>query len=75
MLEGVSNAAKKIKLGPGLDPASEMGPLVSKVQFDRVTGFLKSGKEEGARTVTGGKRHGEQGFFVQPTVLDGTKET
>ncbi|MGA8708045.1 MAG: aldehyde dehydrogenase family protein [Steroidobacteraceae bacterium] len=75
VLEGVSNAAKKIKLGPGLDPASEMGPLVSKVQFDRVTGFLKSGKEQGARTVTGGDRHGKQGFFVQPTVLDGTKET
>jgi phenylacetaldehyde dehydrogenase len=75
VLEGVSNAAKKIRLGPGLDPKSEMGPLVSKVQFERVTGFLKSGKEEGARTVTGGQRHGKEGYFVQPTVLDGTRET
>src|ERR1700694_407399 len=48
---GVVDEAKKIKLGPGLDPQSEMGPLVSKTQFDRVTGFLRSGKEEGARTV------------------------
>jgi phenylacetaldehyde dehydrogenase len=75
VLEGVSNAAKKIRLGPGLDPSTEMGPLVSKVQFERVTGFLKSGKEEGARTVVGGKRHGSAGYFVEPTVLDGTKES
>ena len=51
-----------------------MGPLVSKTQFDRVTGFLRSGKEEGARTVCGGKRHGDTGFFVEPTVLDGTSD-
>jgi phenylacetaldehyde dehydrogenase len=75
VLEGVSNAAKKIKMGPGLDPSTEMGPLVSKVQFERVTGFLKSGKDEGARTVAGGSRHGTKGYFVQPTVLDSTKES
>jgi phenylacetaldehyde dehydrogenase len=74
VLEGVSEAAKKIRLGPGLDPATQMGPLVSKVQFERVTGFLKSGKEEGAHTVVGGNRHGNSGYFVQPTVLDGTRE-
>jgi len=74
VLEGVSDAAKKIRLGPGLDPSTQMGPLVSKVQFDRVTGFLKSGKEEGAHTVVGGSRHGNAGYFVQPTVLDGTRE-
>jgi len=70
VLEGVSNAAKAIKVGPGLDPQSEMGPLVSKVQFERVTAFLRSGNEEGAHTVTGGKRHGDKGYFVEPTVLD-----
>ncbi len=75
VLEGVSSAAKKIRLGPGLDPSSEMGPLVSKVQFERVTGFLQSGKEEGARTIVGGRRHGDTGYFVEPTVLDGTRET
>jgi phenylacetaldehyde dehydrogenase len=75
VLEGVSNVAKKIRVGPGLDPSTQMGPLVSKVQFERVTGFLKSGKEEGARTVVGGKRCGDRGYFVEPTVLDGTKDT
>jgi phenylacetaldehyde dehydrogenase len=74
VLEGVSKAARSIRLGPGLHPQSEMGPLVSKTQFDRVTGFLRSGQEEGARTVCGGKRHGETGFFVEPTVLDGTSD-
>ncbi len=75
VLEGVSNAARKIRLGPGLDPATEMGPLVSKIQFERVSGFLKSGTEEGARTIAGGKRHGKAGYFVEPTVLDGTRES
>jgi phenylacetaldehyde dehydrogenase len=75
VLEGVSDAAKKIRLGPGLDPSTQMGPLVSKVQFERVSGFLKSGRDEGARTLTGGKRHGEAGYFIEPTVLDGTKES
>jgi phenylacetaldehyde dehydrogenase len=74
VLEGVSKAANAIRLGPGMDPKSEMGPLVSKTQFDRVTGFLRSGKDEGARTVTGGGRYGEVGFFVQPTVIDGTTD-
>ncbi|HTW38472.1 MAG TPA: aldehyde dehydrogenase family protein [Steroidobacteraceae bacterium] len=75
VLQGVSDAAKKIRLGPGLSPQTQMGPLVSKVQFERVTGFLKCGHQEGARTVVGGKRHGDTGYFVEPTVLDGTRET
>ena len=74
VLEGVSKAARSIRLGPGMDPQSEMGPLVSQTQFDRVTGFLRSGKEEGARTVTGGNRHGTTGYFVEPTVIDGTSD-
>jgi phenylacetaldehyde dehydrogenase len=75
VLEGVSDIAGKIRVGAGLDPSTEMGPLVSKVQFERVTGFLKSGKEEGARTVVGGNRRGTTGYFVEPTVLDRTQET
>jgi phenylacetaldehyde dehydrogenase len=75
VLDGVSKAASAIRLGPGLDPRSEMGPLVSRTQFDRVSGYLRAGHEEGARTVCGGKRRGETGFFVEPTVLDGTRDT
>jgi phenylacetaldehyde dehydrogenase len=75
VLEGVSDIARNIRVGAGLDPSTEMGPLVSKVQFERVTGFLQSGKEEGARTVVGGNRRGTSGYFVEPTVLDRTQET
>ncbi len=73
VVEGVSAAAEKIKLGAGLDPDTEMGPLVSSTQYERVTGFLKSGVEEGARAVTGGKGLGGEGYFVKPTVLVDTK--
>jgi phenylacetaldehyde dehydrogenase len=49
-----------------------MGPLVSQTQLERVCGLLQSGEVEGAETVTGGRRHGERGYFVEPTVLAGT---
>jgi phenylacetaldehyde dehydrogenase len=74
VLGGVTEIARKIKVGPGLSLATEMGPLVSRVQLDRVSGFLRSGKEEGAKAVCGGKRYGEHGFFVEPTVLENTSD-
>jgi len=66
---GVSAEASKIKVGPGLDPSTEMGPLVSRDQLRRVTGYIEAGKSEGARAVAGGKRRGDEGYFVEPTVL------
>jgi phenylacetaldehyde dehydrogenase len=73
VVEGVAERAKKIRLGPGLDPATEMGPLVSQEQLERVCGYLESGAREGARAVTGGRRVGERGYFVAPTVMVDTK--
>jgi phenylacetaldehyde dehydrogenase len=69
VVEGVAGAAKKIHVAAGLDPQCQMGPLVSQEQFDRVTGYLKSGREQGAEFVTGGHRVGTSGYFVEPTVL------
>ncbi len=69
VVEGVSNAAKAIKLGHGLDADTEMGPLVSQEQFDRVTGYLDRGAAQGARATVGGKAVDGPGFFVEPTVL------
>jgi len=69
VVEGVADQAKNIKVGPGLDPSTTMGPLVSQEQLDRVCGFLESGKSEGARAVVGGNRVGDKGYFVEPTVL------
>ncbi|GAC1321815.1 MAG: aldehyde dehydrogenase DhaS [Thermoleophilaceae bacterium] len=69
VVEGVSRAAEAIKVGHGMDPETEMGPLVSSEQFDRVTNYLKIGAEEGARATTGGNAIEGPGYFVQPTVL------
>jgi phenylacetaldehyde dehydrogenase len=74
VVAGVADLAKGIKLGPGLNPDTQMGPLVSEEQFKRVTGYIASGIEEGAEVVTGGsKGHGNGGYFVEPTVLTNTK--
>src|SRR6202045_2102305 len=56
VVEGVADVAKKIKLGPGLAPTTEMGPLVSEIQLNRVCGYLEAGSNEGARAIVGGKR-------------------
>ena len=73
VLQGVSDIAGGINMGPGLDPQTAMGPLVSEEQFDKVTGYIASGIKEGAKVAVGGKRHGDRGYFVQPTVLTNTK--
>ena len=69
VVSGMSDIAGKIRMGHGLDPATECGPLVSEEQFERVSGFLKSGKEQGAKFGAGGGRYSDRGYFVQPTVL------
>jgi len=72
VVSGVADIAGKIKVGPGLDPATEMGPLVSDEQFARVTGYIDEGRQSGAKVAVGGNRVGNLGYFVQPTVLENT---
>lgn len=72
VVEGVAEQAKKIKIGAGFDPSVTMGPLVSDEQLARVTGYLKIGMDEGAKSLAGGHRYGDQGYFVEPTVLVNT---
>ncbi|HXS26220.1 MAG TPA: aldehyde dehydrogenase family protein [Steroidobacteraceae bacterium] len=69
VLEGLSSAAQNIRLGPGLDPKTEMGPLVSKEQQERVLGYIDSGRKDGAKVVAGGEAPSSPGYFVKPTVL------
>lgn len=73
VVEGVAENARNIKVGPGLDPTTNMGPLVSKEQLDRVCGFIETGVQQGATALSGGGRMGDRGYFVQPTVLVGAK--
>ncbi len=69
----VVQRAQSLKVGDGLEEASEMGPLVNARQLERVTGYMKVGALEGAKVATGGARASgaglEKGFFFQPTVL------
>lgn len=68
--------AKAIVVGDGFDPATEMGPLVSRAQRDRVEKYIEIGKAEGATLACGGTRPageaGERGFFIVPTIFTQT---
>jgi phenylacetaldehyde dehydrogenase len=74
VVDGVSARAEKIRVGPGMEASTDMGPLVSEEQLNRVCGYLESGFSEGAKAVVGGKRIGNKGYFVKPTVLVNTHE-
>ena len=69
VVEGVAEQAKKIKLGPGMEAETTMGPLVSEEQLHRVTSYLEAGFNEGAEAVVGGKKRDGKGYFVEPTVM------
>ena len=66
---GVAERARKLRVGAGLQPDTQMGPLVSQRQLERVTGYIQSGTQDGAEVVVGGKRVEGKGYFIQPTVL------
>src|SRR5467141_415592 len=74
VVEGVAAKAKKIRVGSGLEPDTSMGPLVSEEQLQRVCNYLEIGLSEGATAMTGGKKMGDKGYFVEPTVLVNTKD-
>ncbi len=71
VLDGVSAIAGKMRIGPGLEKGTQLGPLVSERQLQRVAGYVRTGLDEGATLVAGGERHGTRGWFHQPTILTG----
>jgi phenylacetaldehyde dehydrogenase len=73
VVEGVAERARRLRLGPGLDPAAEMGPLISARQRERVLGYIEDGRAEGAEVLAGGAALPGPGYFVQPTVLAQTR--
>src|SRR4029079_10727909 len=75
VVEGIGSAAQGIRLGPGLDPATPMGPLVSRAQRDRVLEYIESGRKEGASIVAGGEAPSHEGYYVKPTVMADVKRT
>jgi phenylacetaldehyde dehydrogenase len=72
VVEGIADAAKNICVGPGWEPGTQLGPLVSEEQLSRVKGYIDAGLVEGACALTGGKQIGSKGYFVEPTVLVNT---
>jgi phenylacetaldehyde dehydrogenase len=74
VVDGVAAKAKKIKVGSGMEPSTSMGPLVSEEQLQRVCNYLDIGISEGATAAAGGKKLGDKGYFVEPTVLVNTKD-
>jgi acyl-CoA reductase-like NAD-dependent aldehyde dehydrogenase len=77
VVSGLTDAASKMKLGQGIDPTTELGPVVSQEQLERVMDYIKAGKREGATSTTGGERAGgdlAQGYFVQPTIFDSVRD-
>ncbi len=68
-VEKSSHRAKNRTVGDPFDPKTEQGPQVDEAQFDKVMGYIESGKSEGANMVCGGERVGDRGYFIQPTVF------
>jgi phenylacetaldehyde dehydrogenase len=73
LVERVAEIARKTRLGDGFDADTEMGPLVSRDQYDRVTGYIRSGTRQGGTIVAGGEDRPAglaKGHYVRPTVFD-----
>jgi phenylacetaldehyde dehydrogenase len=72
LVDGIAANAKKIKVGPGVNADTDMGPVVSLEQLERVTGYIKAGEKAGANVKVGGGKVEGGGYFVQPTILTNT---
>ena len=69
VVDGLVEQAGSYELGPGIDPRTSMGPLVSRQQQHRVLDYVGGARSAGAAVAVGGEAHGDEGYFVQPTVL------
>lgn len=75
LIDKLSAMNKSRKVGDPFDPATQQGPQVDKAQFDKIMHYVDLGKKEGAQCVTGGKRHGDRGYFIEPTLFTGVTDT
>ncbi len=74
-VDKVKQLAKGRRVGNPFSPDTEQGPQVDKAQFDKIMSYIEKGHNEGAICVAGGDRHGDRGYFVQPTVFDNVKDS
>jgi phenylacetaldehyde dehydrogenase len=73
VMEGVIAQARNLKIGPGVEQGTFMGPVVSAQQLERVTGYIRAGEQQGAQIVSGEQPLPGKGFFVRPAVLSGVR--
>ena len=73
-VERIVDRARQRVLGNPFDAETTQGPQVDKDQFDKILGYIESGNSEGAKCETGGHRHGNRGFFIEPTIFTGVTD-
>ena len=72
-LEAFKARALKNKVGDPFKDDTFQGPQISQIQYDRIMGYIKSGKEEGAKVEIGGERLGDKGYFIKPTIFSNVR--
>jgi hypothetical protein len=73
VIAALAERAPQMKMGPGLAPDTQLGPVVSAEQHERVTGYIEKGKAEGAELVAGGGER-SPGYFIEPTLFTTTSD-
>jgi acyl-CoA reductase-like NAD-dependent aldehyde dehydrogenase len=73
VVESIVEGSRGLHIAGGFDPDADMGPVVSAAQLERVQRYVRIGQEEGAELALGGSRHGDRGFFHEPTVFTGVR--
>jgi acyl-CoA reductase-like NAD-dependent aldehyde dehydrogenase len=74
MCDALAAIARSTRVGDGLDPQSQMGPLQNKMQYDKVLGILEETKKGGARILCGGHALDRPGYFIAPTIVADIEE-
>jgi acyl-CoA reductase-like NAD-dependent aldehyde dehydrogenase len=69
----IVDGSRRLRLGGGFDPDADMGPVVSAAQLERIQRYVRIGQDEGAELALGGSRHGDRGYFHEPTVFTGVR--
>jgi aldehyde dehydrogenase (NAD+) len=69
VVDRIADKSKSVKVGDPFDPETNQGPQVDQAQFDKILKYVDYGKADGAKCVTGGKRVGDKGYFVEPTLF------
>jgi len=69
VVESLVEKNSQTRIGDPFDPETQQGPQIDQAQFDKILSYVDYGKQEGAKCLSGGKRHGDQGFFIEPTLF------